>query len=97
MMRLSSTLVERTLSQFPAAAIPDSHPAVPQLSDLYGDHTFFLYDKGLSIVEPAEPGDTGIQMGKVVNLGSWNELDPPTLALHEPEPTEIVIVLGSTH
>src|SRR5258707_568913 len=30
-MRLTSVLVERTLSQFEAEAIPDNHPAVPQL------------------------------------------------------------------
>ena len=41
-MRLNSTQVERTLSQFEAQAIPDSHPMVPQLNELFGDHTFFL-------------------------------------------------------
>src|SRR5215203_6153006 len=32
-MRLTSTEVERTLSQFEAEAIPDHHPAVPQLHE----------------------------------------------------------------
>ena len=67
-MRLTSALVERTLSQFEAEAIPDNHPAVPQLRGLFGDHTFFLDGNGLNIVEPAEPTQAGVQAGKVVNL-----------------------------
>jgi hypothetical protein len=54
-MKLSSKLVERTLSQFEAEAVPASHPAAAQFNELFGDHTFFLDADGLSIVEPAEP------------------------------------------
>jgi len=96
-MRLTSALVERTLSQLTAEPIPDDHPAVAQLSELYGDHTFFLDTKGLSIVEPADSSESGTQMGQVVNLANWNNSDPPKLALHEPEPTEVLIVLDTTH
>ena len=96
-MRLTSALVERTLSQFEAEAIPDSHPAVSELNRLFGDHTFFLDSNGLNIVEPAQSPETGVQAGKVVNLASWDDADPPSLTLHEPEPTDVVIVLGSKH
>ncbi len=51
-MKLTSAQVERTLSQFEAQAIPDSHPMVPRLSELFGEHTFFLNSDGLNIVEP---------------------------------------------
>jgi hypothetical protein len=40
-MKLNSTQVKQTLSQFDAQVLPDDHPAVTQLSDLFGDHTFF--------------------------------------------------------
>jgi hypothetical protein len=96
-MRLTSAMVERTLSQFEAEAIPDNHPMVPQLRGLFGDHTFFLDGNGLNIVEPAEASQEGVQAGKVVNLASWSDADPPKLAPHEPEQTEVVIVLGSKH
>jgi hypothetical protein len=52
-MKLTSAQIERTLGQFEAEAIPDSHPALPRLNGLFGDHTFFLDRKGLNIVEPA--------------------------------------------
>jgi hypothetical protein len=95
-MKLTSALIERTLSQFDAEALPDD-PAVPQLSELFGDHTFFLDNNGLNIVEPTEPTEAGAEVGKVVNLASWKNADPPRLAPHEPEPTDVVIVFGSKH
>ena len=48
-MKLTSAQIERTLSQFEAEAIPDSHPALPRLNELFGDHTFFLDSKGLTL------------------------------------------------
>ena len=71
-MKLNSTLVERTLSQFEAKVIPDNDPATPELSRLFGEHTFFLDRNGLSIVEPAEPTGEGTEAGQVVNLASWD-------------------------
>jgi hypothetical protein len=94
-MRLTSAEVERTLSQFEAQVIPDNHPVVPQLYELFGDHTFFLDSNGLNIVEPAEPTQAGTQAGKVVILADWS--DANDLAPHEPEPTDVVIVLGFKH
>ena len=47
-MKLDSTQLDRTLSQFDAEVLPDNHPAVRQLNDLFGDHTFFLDASGLT-------------------------------------------------
>src|SRR5262249_51915322 len=47
-MKMTAALVERTLSQFEAEAIPDDHPVVPELSKLFGVHTFFLDRNGLN-------------------------------------------------
>ena len=38
-MKLTSAQVERTLTQFRGEAIPDDHPVIPQLNDLFGEHT----------------------------------------------------------
>ncbi|HEX2215358.1 MAG TPA: hypothetical protein VHG27_01470 [Xanthobacteraceae bacterium] len=94
-MKLTSAQVERTLSQFEAQAIPDNHPVVPQLNDMFGDHTFFLDGKGLHIVEPADAEAAGSQSAKVVSLADWNDANLTSLAPHEPEPTDVVIMLGS--
>ena len=94
-MKLTSAQVERALNQIEAQPIPDDHPVVPQLNDLFGEHTFCLDSNGLNIVEPTESAGTGVQSVKVVNLASWN--DDEGLEPHEPQATDIVIVLASRH
>ena len=92
-MKLSAALVRQTLSQFDARAIPVTHPAVPKLSELYGDHTFFLNDNGLSIIEPLEARDGVTSTAKVINLASWKDANQTSLAPHNPVPTSKTIVL----
>ncbi len=94
-MKLASAIIERTLDQFEAEALPDNHPAVPQLSELFGDHTFFLDANGLNIVEPAESSRAGVQTWKVVKLASWKDAAQTSLTSHKPEPTNVVIALPS--
>src|SRR5262245_40591970 len=93
-MKLSTARIERTLTQIDAEAIPEDHPVIPQLNRLFGEHTFFLDRGGLNIVEPAEPTTTENPSGQVVNVASWSETNPTSLEPHEPEPTDVVIVLG---
>jgi hypothetical protein len=93
-MKLTSAQVERTLNQFEAQAVPDNHPAMPQLSNLFGNHTFFLNGNGLNIIEPV-PEDP--QAARVVNLANWSDENLTKLAPHEPEPTDAIIKLESMH
>jgi hypothetical protein len=93
-MKLSAARLERTLSQIDAQAIPEDHPVIPQLNDLFGDHTFFIDSNGLNIVEPAEPTTAEDLSGQVINLASWSDLNPTSLEPHDPEPTDVVVKLG---
>ena len=94
-MRLTPTLVERTLSSFEAQAIPADHPSMPELQRTFGDHTFFLDGDGLHIVEPAVPTDSGLAAGKVVKVASWQDANRTSLVAHRPEPTDVVVDLGA--
>ncbi len=96
-MKLNATQVTRTLSQFDAEVLPDSHPAVPRLNNLFGDHTFFLDGDGLNVLEPAETPEAEGQAGEVVSLASWSDASLTSLRPHEPEPTGVVIVLEPRH
>lgn len=93
-MRLSSAMVERTLDQFDARLIPDDHPVVPQLNRMFGEHTFFVDDDGLAIVEPVDPAGTGAEAGQVVKLAHWNDAGHTKLAPHDPQPTDLIVDLG---
>jgi hypothetical protein len=94
-MKLNSTQVEQTLTQFEAHVIPEDHPLVPKLSELFGDHTFFLDGNGLNVVEPSESAYAEAPAGTVVNLANWSDAAWTSLTPHEPEPTEVVVILGS--
>ena len=96
-MKLNSTQLERTLSQFAAEVLPDDHPALKRLSSIYGDHTFFLDATGLNVLEPADTAETDAQTGEIVSLANWSDTTLTSLRPHEPEPTGVLVVLEPTH
>jgi hypothetical protein len=96
-MKLTSTQIELTLGQFEAEPIPEDHPMVSQLDEVFGEHTYFLTSDGLIILEPAGSGRSRVRSAKVVNLGDWSDAASSALELHEPEMTDVVIMLGFRH
>jgi hypothetical protein len=92
-MKLSAAQIKHAMPQIEAQAIPDNHPAVQELKGLFGDHTFFLGQDGLHVVETAEPVRDGA-LANVVNLASWANKERTALTPHKPEVTEVVIEIG---
>ena len=91
-MRLNDTQVKQTLTQMQAEVLPDNHPATAQLTDLFGDHTFFLDQSGLKVLEPAETSASDVQSSRVVSLADWSDSTLTSLKPHAPEPTGTVVV-----
>jgi hypothetical protein len=89
-MRLNATQVKQTLSQIDAQVLPDSHPVAAQLSDMFGDHTFFLDQSGLKVLEPAETAATE-GAGEVVSLADWSDGTLTSLMPHAPETTGMIV------
>lgn len=96
-MRLNSTQVKQTMSQIDAQVLPDDHPAVSQLNSLFGDHTFFLDDSGLNVLEPVDAPEMDVGAGEVISLASWSDATLTSLRPHEPESTGLVIFLEPRH
>src|SRR5260370_23130360 len=97
-MKLTSEQVARTINQSEVQALPDSHPAIPQLNELFGDHTFLLDNNGLNILEPADANPRArVRAARVVNLANWSDATLTRLAPHEPEPTSAILELESSH
>ena len=92
-MKLTSAQVERTLRQFDAQAIPDDHPVVDQLHSLFGEHTFFLDESGLKVLEPSDVPQTDGEAGEVVSLADWSDSTLTSLSPHPPVLTGTIIVL----
>jgi hypothetical protein len=95
-MKLANTMVARALDQLDAKVIPDDHPANQELTREFGDHTFFLDQNGLNIVEIVELVDTesGEAAGVVINLATWSDVEQSSLEIHPPEITDVVVELG---
>ena len=88
-MKLTSAQVERTLDQIPAKVVPNDHPLVPELTKIFGNHTYFIDDNGLHVVEPAELSEEGT----VLKVADWEDASRTVLACHRPEPTGVVVEL----
>jgi hypothetical protein len=95
-MRLNETQLEQTLKQIDAEVLPDSHPAAEQLADLFGDHTFFLDQTGLKVLEPAETTASDVQTSEVISLADWSDATLSSLKTHPPEPTGRIIIFEQT-
>ena len=100
-MKLSAAMLKRTLDQLEerpafhdAEVVPDDNPAMPQLNQLFGEHTFFLDGDGLHIVEPVTAASSGTPMGVIVKLASWRDARRTSLKAHPPEPTDVVVALA---
>jgi hypothetical protein len=94
-MRLNTTQIEQTLSQFAAEPIPADHPAVAKLESVFGEHTFFLDGNGLNIVEPVETEqeDGAGPACVILNVASWADASGQSLQPHEPETTDRTVFL----
>ena len=93
-MKLNGALAERTASQLGAEPIPEQHQAMPQLNEVFGEHTFFMAPDGLCIVEPGEPNESGMPTGEVVKIAGWSDDTRAALVPQPPETTGIVIVFA---
>lgn len=101
-MKLNAMHIDQTMRQFGAEAIPENHPATPRLNSVFGEHTFFLDEGGLKILELIASEDEtaapdGDGAARVVELASWADETRTSLVAHEREITNVVVVLERTH
>lgn len=92
-MKLTEARIDSALHQIEAQPVPENHPVTLQLSELFGEHTFFLDAGGLTIIEPVLADGATDGLGRVVKLARWGDDTRRNLAPHEPEYTDIVVAL----
>jgi hypothetical protein len=92
LMKLTSAQVKQTINQLGAQVLPDEHPAMPQLNSMFGEHTFFVDESGLKVLEPTPSLEAERQTGEVVSLADWSDAELTRLMAHEPEPTGVIVV-----
>lgn len=94
-MKLTSTRITYAAKQLEAFPLPDTHPMMETLCDLFGEHTFFLDNNGLEIVEEGDADAGGdVELGVVVKLANWADEGRTVLSPHEREVTTLVVALS---
>ena len=95
-MKLDSRQVKDTLTQLDARVLPEDHPAIRQLCEIFGEHTFFVDDSGLKVLEPTDDLDIEPNAGEVISIADWSDPTATSLRAHDPEPTGVVVVFDKT-
>jgi hypothetical protein len=90
-MKLNEVQISKTLAQFRAQVLAENHPAIAHLCETFGQHTFFLDERGLHVLELLEVPGMEAQEGEMVSLADWSDEGFTKLTTHEPEPTGFVI------
>jgi hypothetical protein len=60
-MKLTATQITHAANQLDARPVPENSQMGPELRRVFGDHSFFLTNTGLHVIEPTEPVETGLQ------------------------------------
>ena len=90
-MKLKESQVDQVLDRLPAEVIPDDHPTVPQLEQVFGPHTFFIGSEGLHVVERGGGGDdAGAQATYLVKVAHWADDQKTSLVPQDAEVTDTV-------
>jgi len=93
-MKLDSPRSEHAAHQLGAWVVPETHPANFELSETFGEHTFFLDGEGLSIVEPKDGRfDSEVELARVVRLAAWADEERTELTPHARQETEFLVVV----
>jgi len=95
-MKLNSTQVKQTLSQFPAEVLPDDHPANrPTEQSVRRSHLLYRCG-GLKVLEPAGAPETRNPHRRTRQSRRLERCDAHEFEPHEPETTGVVVVLEAT-
>ena len=77
-----------------ADPIPEDHPAAIQLTENFGDHTFYLAEAGLLVFHPTDESTDGQETARLFFIAEWTDEGRTELSAIEPQPTEIAIAFA---
>ena len=96
-MKLTAKQIEIVEQNTGLQPIPEDNPAMTQLKENFGDHTFYLDERGLYVLEaPAQSEGEGKgnaddqSHATAVQVASWADDQKTALQPHEPVATDAV-------
>lgn len=107
-MRLSNAQIAAVKEQTGADPIPEEHPNLSDLREAFGDHTFYLDQTGLHVLEDAsggepaneneaapEPNGADKTQLAIIRVASWTDDERTTLGTHEPQVADQVLTVDA--
>lgn len=94
-MKLTDNQIAATRAAIGAKPVAADHPAIPQLEQAFGEHTFYADENGLLVfVDPAEleeaPGDP-----RLVLIAAWTDEEKRQLGAVKPVDTGITLPVAA--
>ncbi len=100
-MKLTAKQIENVEQNTGLQPIPEDNPAMSQLKENFGDHTFYLDERGLYVLEAPTQSDGEAKAGTeeeshatAVQVASWADDQKTALQPHEPVATDAVVKLS---
>lgn len=96
-MKLTDNQVAIAKTAIGADPIPTDHPAMDQLEQAFGEHTFYLDQNGLLVFEPdSEPLEApeAQEAARLVLIAAWSDDSRQELGAVQPHPTNVVVDLA---
>lgn len=94
-MKLSSAQIAAVEQATGANPLPEEEPANAKLAEALGEHTFYVDQQGLVILESPEAAATPEATLEIVRVGRWVEGEEQQLALTPAERTGQVLDLSA--
>ncbi|RDD62713.1 hypothetical protein [Ferruginivarius sediminum] len=91
-MKLNDEQVKAVEEHTGLQPIPEDNPAMAQLKQNFGEHTFYVDDRGLYVLETAADDDQQTH-ATAVQVASWTDENRTALQAHEPQATDAVFKL----
>jgi hypothetical protein len=94
-MKLNDQQIAAVKASVDIDAIPADNPAVSQLTQAFGDHTFFVVTDGLFILETVDKPDLPGTPAEFILIAGWADEDRSALRGVEPTPSNTIIDLDT--
>ncbi|MDX1710451.1 MAG: hypothetical protein R3316_04870 [Rhodovibrionaceae bacterium] len=92
-MKFDDTQISTMQDQTGLQPIPDDNPAMEQLKQAFGEHTFYLDEQGLYVWEWIEGPEADGQPVTAVQIATWADEDKTALQPTEPQVVDAVVKL----
>ncbi|MBT3658874.1 MAG: hypothetical protein HOA30_19335 [Rhodospirillaceae bacterium] len=90
-MKLTEAQITAVEEKTGAKPLPEEDDATKQMAEAFGEHTFYLDQNGLYIMEKSdEQGETGM-LTVLVQLGEWADEEMTSLQAIDARITDMVI------